>query len=181
MLERVQSLRVDRTFLERLRAAAQAAEKSIYPPSPHVEEQLYERGFPPTRDKMLMTRFHAAPWEERLVLARQFADERHRRLVLRVLYIERPDLLDAELLLASERELRKRLMAPTDAGTRWRSITTAQREAEALIATDIVGDDRIRQTQYLHYLSERTNSLEFPGDEPASDTAPASYGRARYT
>jgi exodeoxyribonuclease-1 len=153
VLERVAWLRNDPHFLERLRMSAQAAEK-VYPPSHHVEDQLYERGFPPPEDKDLMAQFHAASWEDRVVLAGQFADERYRRLALRIIYIERPDLLSRELQMASKHALWNRLMAPADDGARWRSITAAQREANALIEADIDGDDRIRQIEYLSYLND---------------------------
>jgi len=161
LLERVAQLRDDRPFLARLCRAAQAAEPE-YSPSPHVEEQLYERGFPPTEDKILMTKFHAAPWEEKAVLARRFRDERYRRLALRLLYIERPDLLKADLRLASERELRNRLMAAADAGTRWRSIPVALREAQILVATNIDPGDLARQLNYVAYLNERAGALSLP-------------------
>ena len=75
----VAQLREDRTFLERLRNAAQAAEP-IYPPSVHIEEQLYGGAFPSLEDKNLMLRFHTVPWKERAELARQLSDARYRRL-----------------------------------------------------------------------------------------------------
>lgn len=161
VIERVARLRDDRDFLARLCRAAQAAEPE-YPPSPHVEDQLYERGFPPTEDKILATRFHSASWEEKAVLARQFKDERYRRLALRLLYIERPDLLKPDLRLASERELRNRLMAAADAGTPWRSIPTALREAEILVAANLASDDLARQLNYISYLNGRAGALALP-------------------
>jgi exodeoxyribonuclease I len=154
ILERVAWLRSDPLFLERLRGAAQAAEKT-YPPSQHVEEQLYERGFPPPEDKALMVRFHAASWEDRAELIPQFADERYRRLALRIVYIERPDLLSHDRRLASERALRTRLMAADDENTPWRSISAAQRETRSLIETGIDDDDRRRQMEYLSYLNDQ--------------------------
>ncbi|MGY3129330.1 exodeoxyribonuclease-1 [Bradyrhizobium sp. USDA 4501] len=161
VLERVARLRDDRDFLARLCRAAQAAEPE-YPASPHVEDQLYERGFPPTEDKILMTRFHAAPWEEKAVLARQFRDERYRRLAMRLLYIEQPGLLKTDLRLASERELRNRLMAAADAGTRWRSIPNALREAQILVAEKLAPDDLVRQLNYISYLNRRADALALP-------------------
>lgn len=154
VLERVKWLRDDRPFLERLRKAAQAAER-VYPPSPHVEEQLYERGFPPPQDEALMARFHAASWEDRAGFARQFTDERYRRLALRLVYLQRPDLLNPELRLASEREILKRIMAPADADVRWRSIPAARCEAEALIKADLEREALSAQVEYLAYLNER--------------------------
>jgi hypothetical protein len=158
VLERAAQLREDRSFLERLRKAAQAAEP-IYPPSLNVEEQLYERGFPPPQDEMLMLQFHAASWEERVKLARQLTDERYRRLALRLVYFEQPDLLAPELRFASDEELRKRVMAPADSGVRWRSIPAARRGVEALIAAGLEGEALAGQLRYLEYLSERASVL----------------------
>ena len=106
-----------------------------YPPSLHVEDQLYERGFPPQDDERLMQRFHAATWEEKARLAGQFTDERYRRLALRVVYFERPDALGEALREAMREGLRQRLMTPAGTDVRWRSIPAAQRENEASIAS----------------------------------------------
>ena len=55
ILNRVTRIREDRPFLERIRNAAQAAEP-VYPRSVHVEEQIYDGGFPPTEDEIIMRR-----------------------------------------------------------------------------------------------------------------------------
>lgn len=157
VLERISKLRDDRPLLDRLCKAAQASER-IYPPSPYIEEQLYERGFPPPQDETLMLRFHAAPWEERLNLARQFTDERYRRLALRLVYLERPDLLGTLRQLYDEK-VRKRVMAPTDEEVPWRSIPAALRGVEALIAAGLEGDALNSQLRYLDYLKGRADAL----------------------
>ena len=161
ILERVAKLREDRPFLERLRKAAQTAEP-IYPPSPHVEEQLYDGGFPPPQDETLMQHFHQAPWEKRMGLARQLSDVRYRRLALRLIYLERPDLLTTEYLCAADDEVHKRLMAPLDATVPWRSILAAQRDIDTLLASGLEGDALANQLRYLEYLKERTDALAQP-------------------
>ena len=161
ILERVAQLREDRPFLERLRKAAQAAEP-IYPPSPHVEKQLYDGGFPPPQDEMLMQCFHQAPWEERAGLARQLGDARYRRLALRLIYLERPDLLTTEHRCAADDEVRKRLMVPLDTDIPWRSIPAARRDIDTLLASGLEGDALANQLRYLDYLKERTDALAQP-------------------
>lgn len=159
ILERVSQFRDDRPLMERLRRAAQAAEPT-YPPSPHVEEQLYEGGFPPTQDEALMRRFHAATWMERAKLAHHFIDKRFRRLALRLIYLERPDLLSAEQKSAANEKLHKRLMASPDENVRWRSIPAAQRDLKMLIAAcHRCGDDSANLLQYLDYLNERADAF----------------------
>ena len=154
----VAQLREDRPFLERLRKAAQAAEP-IYPPSVHIEEQLYEGAFPSLEDKTLMLRFHAVPLKERAGLARQLTDTRYRRLALRLIYLERPSLLATERRCAAHEEVRKRLMAPLDANVPWRSIPVAQRNLKSLMAKGLEGDDLDSQLRYLDYLNNRADAL----------------------
>jgi exodeoxyribonuclease I len=158
ILKRVSSVRNDQSFLEKLRRIAQMSEK-IYPPSPYVEEQLYERGFPPPQDKCLMAQFHVASWEQRADLARQFQDERFRRLALRLIYFERPDLLPVDLRRAWESELSIRLTAPIEALHRWRSIPVARREAEQLIEKGLDSESLTRQHNLLNYLDTQAKVM----------------------
>ncbi len=161
VLMRVAQIRTAGPFLERLRRAAEAAEP-FYPPRAHVEEQLYAGGFPLPQDEILMRRFHAAPWEQRATLARQLSDARYHHLALRLIYLERPDLLAIERRYAADDEVRKRLMAATDANVPWRSIPAAQRDMKALLESRLEGDDLANQLRYLDYLEERAAALEMP-------------------
>lgn len=151
-------IRDDTELVRRLCAAAQAAEP-VYPPSPHVEEQLYERGFPPSQDEALMVRFHAASWEERLALARQFEDERYRRLSHRLVLFDQPDLLADEYRHGAEDEIRKRLLASTDTKHRWRSIPAARQELETLLLAGLDDEAIERQRSYAFYLDGLQEAL----------------------
>ena len=161
ILERVSELREDGPLLERLRKAAQAAEP-VFPPSPHVEEQLYEGKFPSPQDENLMQQFQTASWEERATLAQQFIDERYRRLAFRLIYFERPDLLNTEHRCAADEEVRKRLVAAPYANVPWRSIPAAQRELKALLDSGLEGNELADQLQYLVYLEERADEFARP-------------------
>ncbi|MDE2813821.1 MAG: exonuclease domain-containing protein [Gemmatimonadota bacterium] len=158
VLERVAQLQEDRPFLERIRQAAQASEPT-YPPSPHVEEQIYGHGFPSPQDEALMQRLHAVPWEERPELALQISDTRYRRLALRLIYLEQPNLLDTKYRCAVGEEVRKRLLPPLNAVVPWRSIPAAQQELKTLLTNGLEGDDLANQLQYSEYLKERANTL----------------------
>ena len=161
ILERVERVRADKDFLERLRNAAQSAEPA-YPPSSHLEEQIYGHPFPPRHDEDLMHEFHAASWEERAALARQFVDQRHRRLALRLIYFERPDLLSIEHRTAADDAMRKRLVASPDADVPWRSIPTAKQDLKALLESGLDDDESVSQIQYWNYLEERADTLGLP-------------------
>lgn len=151
VLAAVAALRKDSEFVRRLCKAAQSAER-VYPASPHVEEQLYERGFPPPQDEALMRQFHAANWEDRPALARQFEDDRYRRLSHRLIFFERPDLLSDDYRRSASDELRKRFSDPVEDAPRWRSILAAKREMAILIAGMLDHAALARQRRYAEYL-----------------------------
>ena len=157
VMDRVERLRKDRDFLERLRNAAQSAEPD-FPPSPHLEEQIYGHPFPPREEEDLMHEFRAASWEGRAVLAGQFGDARHRRIALRLIYFECPDLLAAENQTAFANAIRSRLMAAPDSDVPWRSIPAAQRDLEALLESGLQKIEVTTLTRYRDYLEERADS-----------------------
>ena len=156
--ERVSRIRGDTDLLERLQNAAQSAEPD-YPPSPHVEEQIYGYPFASPEDGRLMHEFHNVPWEARGALARQFRDKRYHRLALRLIYLERPDLLTVERRTAFDAAIHQRLMAAPEADVPWRSIPLAQRDLKALLASGLPRNQATRQHQYLDYLNDRADAL----------------------
>ena len=151
VLDRVGRIREDGHLLARLQSAAQNAEPD-YPPSPHLEEQIYGHPFPSRQDEDLMDAFHAATWDKRAALARQFRDERYRGLALRLLYFERPELLAIRRRAALDDAIRGRLMATPDANVPWLSIPTATRDLKALLESDLPHEQAATLTQYLDYL-----------------------------
>ncbi|MCY4012272.1 MAG: exonuclease domain-containing protein [Gammaproteobacteria bacterium] len=177
VLQRVGQLRAHADLYGRLRQAAQDAEP-VYPPSDHVEDQLYGHGFPSDQDRTLMDSFHSLPWVSRQDTARRLADPRLRRLALRLIYLERPDVLPAKWRSRADEALRKRLAALPDARVPWRSIPAAQRELVGLLAEDPDGE-LVAQTRYLAYLDDRASELGLPpvGDPDHLKAMPARSGR----
>lgn len=101
-----------------------------YPPSPHVEEQLYEQ-LPYDDDRETQRRFHAAPWEERPGLVTHLTDPRTRRLGQRLLFLEAPHVLPKdrrERLIIESAARRRRGSTPAP----WRTIDDALDVIEAL-------------------------------------------------
>ena len=158
VLEQVSQLREDTPFLERLRKAAQAAEPT-YSPSAYVEEQLYDGGFPQLQDETVMQRFRGAPWEERPGLALQLSDARYRRLALRLIYLERPDLLGTKQRCAADARLRERLLSPADAIVPWRSIPAARDDVQTLLASGLDADELANLLRYSDYLEDYADEL----------------------
>lgn len=89
------AVRGDVAFVDRLIEAAIASEL-VWPKSRHVEFQIYD-DFIKDYDADVCRRFHAAPWEQRLSVIERFQDVRLKKLAHRLLYFERPDLLDVDL------------------------------------------------------------------------------------
>ena len=105
-----------------------------------------------------MHEFRAASWEGRAVLAGQFGDARHRRIALRLIYFECPDLLAVENQTAFANAIRSRLMAAPDSDVPWRSIPAAQRDLEALLESGLQEIEVTTLTRYRDYLEERADS-----------------------
>lgn len=143
---RARALRSDRALVERLVTAANAGETS-YPPSPHVERQIYE-GFWSDRDARRLEAFHGAGWEDRAGIADQLDDPRLVWLARRLIFVERPELLAADHHVSMAAELAARLVAdPANSGG-W---TTLDRAASDL-ATMLPGLDEVAAEPF-HRLS----------------------------
>ena len=128
-VRRARLLRSDRALVERLVAAANAGE-TIYPPSPHVERQIYD-GFWSDADARKLEAFHRASWEERVVIADDLDDPRLVWLARRIVFVEKPHVLAPEHHAAMAAEKAGRMMAaPADSGG-WTTLSRA--------ASDLVG------------------------------------------
>ncbi|HEY5411652.1 MAG TPA: exonuclease domain-containing protein [Caulobacteraceae bacterium] len=101
------AVRGDHAFVNRLLAAAVASE-TIWPKSRFVEFQIYD-GFIQDWDVDVCRRFHAAPWTDRVALVDRFRDARLKKLARRLVYFERPDLLEADLRVRIEAAVSGRL------------------------------------------------------------------------
>jgi exodeoxyribonuclease-1 len=113
-----------------------------------------------------MRQFHLAPWEERPALARQFEDERYRRLSHRLVFFDRPDLLGDDYHRGALDELRRRLVSSLEAKSRWRSIPAAQWEMNTLVERGIDGAALAPQRRYAAYLYRRRLELLAPNFNP---------------
>jgi exodeoxyribonuclease I len=60
----------------------------------HVEQRIYEQ-FPSSADAALQSSFHDMDWVARRTLVERLADDRLRELGKRLIFVERPDVMDA--------------------------------------------------------------------------------------
>jgi exodeoxyribonuclease-1 len=103
---RAQVLADDPDFRQRLIAAHDAG-KTEYPPSPHVEQQIYDGFF--DANQHLMDAFHEVPWSQRPAIVEQFQDARLKTIGRRLLHTERPDLMDPLMRAQHDKEVAARL------------------------------------------------------------------------
>lgn len=129
---RALTLRADVELSRRLIALSEP-EAVESDPSPHVEQQIYE-GFWSDADRRLTEDFHRSDWEDRVVIAGQFADLRLRRLARRIMFFERPDLMSDEARTAMDEEVRRRRLGEADVDFPWLTALTAQQDLDGLLA-----------------------------------------------
>jgi len=145
-LERAETFLADEELVERLRSCCEAGE-TIYPSSPHVEQQIYEGDFWDEDDKARSVQFHQVPWELRADLVNEFADARLKTIGLRLIYQERPDLLPAATRAAMQEEFRQRILGTCAEPGPWLIAASALQEVDQLIPTT-AGEARLRLERY---------------------------------
>jgi exodeoxyribonuclease-1 len=100
------------------------------PQAAHVEQRIHEQFLSPP-DATLLRSFHDTEWTARPNIVRRLADERLRELGKRLIYVERPDLLDVVERLELESWTTDRLLGFGPDGPR--SLEQSYREACDLI------------------------------------------------
>ncbi|WP_202331002.1 exonuclease domain-containing protein [Mesorhizobium sp. L-8-3] len=129
----VATLRSQTGLTDRLLTIAKANETD-YPSSPHVESQLYGQLIP-FEEEDKMAAFHAASWEQRASFLNTFADRRLFQLGRRILFYERPDLLDSVLRQKMADGLALR-MGGAGGTVPWMTFETATRAINAYVTRD---------------------------------------------
>lgn len=125
-----------------------------WPPSPHVEKQLYD-DFIPNEDEPRMQEFHAARWPDRFEIVERFTDPRLRTLGYRLILAERPAHLPDDIRLGLERELVDRLLASDKTQAPWTTLPEATEQCGVLLQ----GLDEERGAPlraYKQYLADRS-------------------------
>lgn len=126
------SVRADPDFMEALTRAAASLEPT-YPPSEHVEEQIYGGNFFSDADTELCRLFHTLPWEARAELIPRFADGRLRRLSRRLMYFESPHLFQEAARRVIEDDIGARRRGDGRyAAAPWTTIQRALSELESI-------------------------------------------------
>lgn len=127
---RVELIQANREFRIRV-GQALARRFETEPPSPYVEERIYD-GFPARGDQARMAKFHHVPWDERITILSSIEDPRINELAHRLVYFERPELLPATTVADYTAWVSERVLAEGD-NVPWMTVNKAIRETEALL------------------------------------------------
>jgi exodeoxyribonuclease-1 len=146
---RADALRADAGLRARLIAAFEAT-RVRRERSPHIEEKIYD-GFFGDADHLLMEEFHTVPWEDRIRIIERFGDPRLNELGMRLVYCERPDLLDEAAQQAHSIRIARNLLGLD--GVPWLSLTDAIQEADDLLEGRARGPD-------LEFIQDHRAALE---------------------
>lgn len=153
-------IQTDRGLRERL-MKAHALAKTEFEPSPYLEGQIYD-GFPSFADQRAMDDFQKADWLTRVKLASAFDDRRLRQIARRLIYLERPDLLDATTRAEFDQAINKRLLSAEKVP--WLTLPKAIDHTDAMIEEANQADTE-RLCRLREYLISRRDQCEIaPND-----------------
>ena len=130
LARRTSVIEEDRDFRERV-GHAQAQRFADEPPSPYVEERIYD-GFPSDADQDLMVRFHEVEWPDRMGIAARLEDARVKDFAWRLIYFEEPALLPANKRAELDAWRARRMIAEEQA-VPWMTVQKALQEADDLL------------------------------------------------
>jgi exodeoxyribonuclease-1 len=152
---RAQILAGDEDLRQRLISAAEQSRETKLP-SLHVEEQIYDNFYSQV-DEALLLAFHDISWEKRLQVIAKLEDARLRKLGLRLVYFERPELLTDTVRKSIANETTQRLVREPVADA-WLTLSDAIREVDGLIAT-ATDEKRTCLQEHRQFLLDRSKYL----------------------
>lgn len=152
---RAEIIRTDHGLRNRL-LKAHTLSKKEFEPSPHLEGQIYD-GFPAFADQSRMEDFQRADWPARAELTGTFEDKRLRQIARRLIYLERPEVLDVATRTEFDQAISKRLLATEKVP--WLTLPKAIEDTDAMIA-EANQADMERLLELRDYLVTRRTQCE---------------------
>lgn len=132
LMQTASSVRADGKFMATLTRAAASVER-VYPPSEHVELQIYGGGFFSDDDREFCRQFHSLPWEERLRIVDRFGDQRLRRLGRRLIYFQAPHLIEGTERRAMDEDISSRRRGDgRHSSPLWTTVASALSELDSI-------------------------------------------------
>lgn len=154
--KRAAALKGDKKLCERLIGLFEAS-KEEYPPSPHVEKQIYDGFFKPD-DEKLMDGFHETDWPNRVAIVEKFQDPRLKAIGRQLIHIERPDLLGIAIRREHHLAASRRLLGEGEE-IGWMTLPQALAELKEML--DAATDQELELLrEYDAYLQDRANQAK---------------------
>ncbi|UVK50156.1 exodeoxyribonuclease I (plasmid) [Mesorhizobium sp. AR02] len=147
---RVRRLRDDPVLTGRL-VAAREASLPVYPPSAHVEQQIFDT-FTGDNDLAVLEQFHAAPWGQRQAILSSIRDGRLRVLGEELVYLESPGVLTNDQRAHHAEKHRRRVLG-LDGMEPWLTIPAAVELAESMLALASTADQAHLQMHRAHLVT----------------------------
>lgn len=150
-------VRRDHEFVLRVLRAS-GANETEYPPSPHVERQIYD-GFWTAADSRRLQSFHAADWEQRVRIADELEDRRLAWLARRIIWVERSELCPDPYAKGLAEEKARRLLAADGECGGWNTLEKASSELGRFL-DELDGAAAEPYLKLANYLSQRRTDCE---------------------
>ncbi|MES0179695.1 exodeoxyribonuclease I [Mesorhizobium sp. M0025] len=171
---RSELVRSDEGLRRRLISAVLQA-RSPFPESPHLEEQIYG-SFYSRSDQSRIDEFREAGWPRRFELSGQFEDRRLRGLSRRLIYIDAPDVMPANMRADYARAIAARIHSRTETTGRWTTLAQAIEEGREMLTNAHPGSEEILR-EHLAKLTAWRDELSILLGETGLSSAP-SEGRS---
>ena len=117
-------------ILTALREIAEEKEQSKSQEDVYAEESIYSGNFTSSKDVLLFSTWHSAPWKDRLKLLDKFDDERMRSFGKKIIYQEAPDVLPKDIFNSVKRGIAKRILS--EKKERWWTVNMCFSEIDTL-------------------------------------------------
>ncbi len=133
--------------------------RKIKEPSDHVEDQIYD-SFPSWEDQDQMETFHKIDWADREYHLSKIKDKRLKKLGMRLIYSEKPEVLSKNNRLKLDKSFARRVLE-ADGKVPWLTLPQAINQTEELIEQSDGNELKLLKElhNYLKQKSEEAKSL----------------------
>ncbi len=112
-----------------LRKQAEDKEESLSQEDINFEETIYN-SFSNNYEKVIMEEFHISNWEDKLIIANKFKEERNYYFAEKLIFEENPSVLPKKIISKINRRIAKKIFSHND--EKWNTIPKAYKEIDDL-------------------------------------------------
>ena len=133
--DRAKQIKENREFADKIstikRLEFKEKENSKSQEDLYEEESIYTK-FTTTEDNKIMPEFHSANWDKKLSVLSKFKDERLKYFGKKLLYMEKPELLEKDDFNLIHKDIAKKLLSTNN--EKWNTIPRTYAEIDTLRA-----------------------------------------------